>query len=475
MVPMHNPAKQASSPLDQGGFMGAARVLLSRIAGGAGERRRSQMGALVAFSVRVGGAGITFLSQVALARWIGGHDYGIYVCVWTCVLLLGGLTHAGFNTAMIRLLPFYRETGQLDELRGLVRYGRIFVLALALALSSVLIGLLWLAPDMVDPEYLLPLMLALACVPAYTITDVQDGIGRSQGWMSMLLAPYILRPLAVLGFIGAAHEAGYEIGATAAVVAALAATWSAFGLQTLMLESKLRQTVPAGRAKADFPGWFKTSLPLLAMGGAEVVMQNADTLAVAHYLTPTEAGIYFAAAKTMSLSLFIHYAVGSAFGHRFSALEARGDSVGLRAAVREATLLTFWPTLVVGLLILALGHPILSMFGGQFVDGYPVMAMLAIAFLARAAVGPIEALLNAVGEQRACARALGLAAAIDVVLTLLLVPVLGTMGGAVATTVALIAAATLNREVARRKLGFDVGVWAQGWPLASAQTAAVAK
>lgn len=454
----------AAPGTDRGPLARGSLATLTSWIKGHGDSRRSQRDALAAFGVRVGGAGIMFISQVALARWLGGHEYGIYVFVWTCVLLLGGLSHAGFNMVMIRLIPFYRETGQFELLRGLLGRGRLFAMALALTISLALIVVLAIAPQLVGEEYLVPLMLALACVPAYTLTDVQDGIGRSQGWMSMLLAPYIVRPLAVLGFIAAAHYAGMDVGATAAAVAAVAATWSAFALQTVMLEAKLARRVPAGAARNDFSGWLKASLPLLAMGSAEIVLQNADTLAVSHYLTPTDAGIYFAAAKTMSLSLFIHYAVGSAFGHRFAGLDARNDSDGLRRAVREATLLTFWPTLLVVIAILLAGAPLLSMFGPAFVAGQPVMAVLAVAFLIRAAVGPAEALLNALGEQRACARALLIAAGLDVALNLLLVPQFGAMGAAIATASALITAALLNRAAARRRLGFDIGVWAQLLP-----------
>jgi hypothetical protein len=53
--------------------------------------------------------------------------------------------------------------------------------------------------------------------------------------------------------------------------------------------------------------------------------------------------------------------------------------------------------------ILALGKPILWLFGPQFVDGYFLMFILAIGPLARATVGPGRAALNMVGEQRACA------------------------------------------------------------------------
>ena len=84
-----------------------------------------QRDAILAFSVRVASAGILYLSQIVLARWMGGSEYGIYVSVWTWVLVLGGLSHLGFNMAMIRLLPAYQEQGRLDLHRGLVAGGRL--------------------------------------------------------------------------------------------------------------------------------------------------------------------------------------------------------------------------------------------------------------------------------------------------------------------------------------------------------------
>ena len=75
------------------------------------------------------------------------------------------------------------------------------------------------------------------------------------------------------------------------------------------------------------------SLPLLIIYAAELVMQNADVILLAMYRPPGEVGMYFAAAKTMALVMFVHYAVGSAVAHRFSALKARGDEAGLKRAV----------------------------------------------------------------------------------------------------------------------------------------------
>lgn len=427
----------------------------------ADERTRAQRDALIAFIVRVTSAAILYLSQVVLARWMGGFEYGIYVFVWTWVLVLGGTAHLGLNMAMIRLLPEYREHGRLDLLRGLLRGGRLAAVSISTAIAAAGMLALWLLGERVSNHYIMPVFLALVCLPMYTLTDVQDGIGRGRAWMAVaLLPPYVLRPLLVLFVMVIAHESGWPMQASTAAGAAIIATWIAAIVQTLLVGRQLRREVPRGPHAYEFGTWIKTSLPLLVIGGCEIVLQNADILVISKYLTPTDVGIYFAAAKTMSLVMFVHYAVGSAVANRFAALNARGDKESLRLFVRDAVNWTFWPSLLGAVIILALGWPLLRLFGPQFTDGYPVMFVLVIGFLTRASMGPSEFLLNMLGEQQLCAAVLALTAAFNLALLFALVPAFGLLGAALATSSSLVAAALMNHIVARRRLELEISIFA---------------
>lgn len=190
-----------------------------------------------------------------------------------------------------------------------------------------------------------------------------------------------------------------------------------------------------------------------------MLLQNADVLIISRYVEPTLVGIYFAAAKTMSLILFVHFAVASAVANRFSALHARGDQGELRELVRDAANRTFWPSLGAALVILAMGLPLLSLFGEQFAQGYPVMFVLVIGFLTRSAVGPAEFLLSMMGEQRRCAVALGVGAVLSVVLNFVLTPYFGIMGAASSTAIAVASAAFLNCWFAWSRLGLADRIW----------------
>ncbi|HRK18689.1 MAG TPA: lipopolysaccharide biosynthesis protein [Hyphomicrobiaceae bacterium] len=441
------------------GLVARARQRVASIASGDTENARTQRDALVAFLVRAASAGLIYLTQIVLARWMGAHEYGIYVFVWTMVMVLGGITHLGLSIAVMRLLPAYFEKGATDLYRGLVRGARWF----AFINGVVVAGLAWLAITWYGARfsspYVGPALLILAAIPFYAVTDVQDGIGRARGWMAVgLVPPYIVRPLVLLGAATVAHYAGFPDTAITAAAAAIFGTVVALALQTWFVQKRIGAEVGAGPRAYELRGWITSSLPLLAMYVAELVMQNADVLIVSAYLTPEDVGRYFAAAKTMALVLFIHYAVGSAAAKRYSALNARSAGPELEAFVKQAVQWTFWPSLVTAVAILALGKPLLWMFSPKFVDAYPLMFVLAIGYLFRAAMGPAEFLLHTVGEQKRCAAVLAFAAAVNVALGFLLVPLFGVIGAATSTATAMAIAAVLNGVVARRRLGIELSI-----------------
>lgn len=425
-----------------------------------GERERTQRNAIIAFGVRCLSAALLYLSQIVLARWMGGFQYGIYVFVWTWVLILGGMSHMGLNVAAMRLAPTYRETGEIDKLRGLIRGTRMVSLATGTAIMLLAMGGLYVFKPYMASHFVLPMYLALVCVPLFALTDVQDGIGRGNAWMGLaLMPPYVLRPLLVLVAMFAANALGLPMEATTAAGAAIIATWGAGLVQTLIINRRLTETIPQGPRSYEYRSWFATSLPLLVILGAELLLQNTDILVISRYMSPTDVGIYFAAGKTMALIMFVHYAVGSAVSSKFAALHARGDRESLRAFVKDAVNWTFWPSLAGAVLILALGKPLLWLFGPQFESGYPVMCILVVGFLFRSSMGPAEFLLNMLGEQALCATVLFVSAILNVALNFALVPHYGLVGAATATSISLMMAAMMNYIVVWRRLEIEIAIW----------------
>lgn len=113
---------------------------------------------------------------------------------------------------------------------------------------------------------------------------------------------------------------------------------------------------------------------------------------------------------------------------------------------------SFWPSLAVGLGVLALGHVLLSLFGPAFTAGHGLMAILFAGILAKALVGPGEVLLTMSGEQRLCALVYAVALAANIGLNVTLIPLFGVTGAAVATASAMVLEAMLLHLAVRGKL-----------------------
>src|SRR2546429_183975 len=108
------------------------------------DRSRAQRAAGAAFLIRVASAALVYLTQVLLARWMGSFEFGVYVYVWTWVLLLGGVIDFGLASSAQRFIPEYAGLKQLDLLRGFLSGARWIVVGLATAWALIAAAGIWL-------------------------------------------------------------------------------------------------------------------------------------------------------------------------------------------------------------------------------------------------------------------------------------------------------------------------------------------
>src|SRR5215813_13478786 len=399
------------------------------------DRSLAQRTAGTAFLIRVASAGLLYLSQVVLARWMGSFEFGVYVYVWTWVLLIGTLADFGLAIAAQRFIPEYAERKTFDLLRGFLVASRWLVMAIATVLAALgALGVTLIEPWL-DRYLVVPLYLACVSLPFYTLTSMLDGIARSYNWVNLaLVPPYIGRPLVLIAVMGVAHLAGLPANATTAMMAAVIATSLNAIIQTVMLNRRLATRVTPGPKAYAVRTWFNTAIPIFMVGSFYLLLTYADILVLQQFRSPDEVAVYYAAAKTLALVAFVNFSVAAAATHKFSAYHVAGERARLAAFLADAIKWTFWPSLAATALILALGKPFLWLFGPSFVDGYALMFILALGLLSRAAVGPVERLLNMLGEQRACALVYAGAFAFNLVLCLILIPRFGATGAAVATS-----------------------------------------
>jgi O-antigen/teichoic acid export membrane protein len=439
------------------GVLARLRAMAGGVLGGSSEASVTKRLAGTVFIIRVFSAGLAYLSQILLARWMGGSDYGIYVYVWTWVLLLGSMMDFGISASAQKIIPEYRTRGEQALLRGFLSGSRWMTLSVSAAVSLLLAGVVKLLSPWLGSSEIVPLYIGCATLPAFVVANTQDGIARSHDWMRLGLMPqFVIRQALIIALTAGAFALGLHLGATVAMLASAGAVWIAMIGQMIVLNRKLAGHIEAGPKAYDFRGWLAISLPILLVESFYLLLSYTDVLVLQQFRSSEEVGVYFAVVKTLALVSFIHYAMSATTAHRFAEYHALGDKQRLSAYVAHAIKWTFWPSLAATVLLLALGKPLLWLFGSQFVGGYDIMFIAAIGLVVRSAIGPVERLLNMLGHQHICALAYALAFVMNVVLCVVLVPRFGGHGAAAATSISLVFETVLLFWIVRQRLGLHV-------------------
>jgi O-antigen/teichoic acid export membrane protein len=431
--------------------------LRAKLTGGTSEASVTRRLAGTIFAIRVVSAGLAYLSQILLARWMGGSGYGIYVYVWTWVLLLGSMMDFGISASAQKIIPEYRISGNRALLRGFLSGSRWMTFAVSSLVSLLLAGVVKLLSTFIEAGAIVPLYIGCLTLPPFVVANTQDGIARSHDWMRLGLMPqFIVRQGLIIGFTAGAFALGFHLGATAAMAASAAAVWIAMIGQMIELNRRLAGHVEPGTRAYDFRGWLAISLPILLVESFYLLLSYTDVLVLQQFRPSEEVGVYFAVVKTLALVSFIHYAMSATTAHRFAEYHALGDKARLSAYVAHAIVWTFWPSLAATVALLAFGKPLLWLFGPQFVIGYDIMFVAAIGLVVRSAIGPVERLLNMLGHQHICALAYALAFVMNVALCVVLIPRFGGHGAAAATSLSLTFETVLLFWIVRRRLGLHV-------------------
>ena len=312
----------------------------------------------------------------------------------------------------------------------------------------------------ISAYYMVPFLLVSLTLPIFTLSSLQDSTARAFNWIDLALVPgYIAHPLTVIVVTGGFWLAGSTVSAVTTLATACAAFWVVVVVQMVLLDRRLHGAVTTGARRYEPRYWLETALPLFVVDSFFILLTYVDTLVLQAFVGPADIAVYYAATKTLALVNFIYFAVSAACAHRFSEYHVAGERDKLAAFLAEAIRWTFWPSLALAAVMLALGKPILMLFGPGFADGYHLIAIMSVGLVARSAVGPAERLLNMIGQQKICAAIYACAFAVNLVLCLVLIPHLGLTGAAIATSTAVLVESALLFVVTKRRLGLHVFIW----------------
>jgi O-antigen/teichoic acid export membrane protein len=410
-------------------------------------------------AIRIVGAALTYASTVFLARWLGAFSFGIYAYVFVIVTLLGLAFSMGFNSSALRFVPDYLARKRWRRLNGFLAqsYGVVMGVSALGALAGA--GLVLAFREAIEPYYVTPLLVGMACVPVWTLLNQGEVMARAFGWVHLAYVPgYVVRPFLLMALVGSVVLFGGTPDAVAALWAVIGAcTVAALG-QSLLVFSGIRRRVTALKPRFHQRRWFAVSLGFLMIDGFRMLLDNTDVLLIGRLLDPHSVAVYFAAARSAGLVSFVSFSMIALAVPKFAEIHATGTRAELQTFVSGVVRLMFWPTLLTAIALALVGPLVLSLFGRDFEAGYPTMLVILAGLVLRSATLPVEYLLNVTGHHVDTLRVYALAALANIGLSLLLIPAFGIVGAALATYAAMLAGNLWLYFLVRERLGVRASI-----------------
>jgi len=174
------------------------------------------------------------------------------------------------------------------------------------------------------------------------------------------------------------------------------------------------------------------------------------------FLAKADIGIYSVGYRVALVISFTLIAIDAFTAPMFSRYFRKNDRVRLIREIRYATALRFSISFAAVIFLIFFGEWVLGLFGSEFVVGYTIMIILALAQLGQAAVGPVARLLAISGHHKRSLFASGASLALWLILTAFLMPKYGILGVAIAVFVALVTWAAVLRHFVARYLNISI-------------------
>jgi O-antigen/teichoic acid export membrane protein len=394
-----------------------------------------------------------FATGVLLARLLGSEGYGRYVFCFTWASLLTIPAILGLDRFLVRGIAVYEVQQNWALMRGLLRrsYQAVLITSISVMVVGLSLALFWLPSSL-----RWPFCVAMLLIPFTALTFVRQGAMQAVGRVVTGQFPeYVIRPVLLLGCIGALHVI-QALTATTALAANVAGVAVACAIGAVMLRRALPVTLRSVQPAYKTRDWMRSSLPMMLISGVWMANNYLTTLVIGTLDSAKAVGVYSAAQKGAELIVIVLLAANMPLAPAIARMYARGDRRGLEHTTERIAKATFIVSAPVAAFFVIFPELYLSLFGASFRAGATALVVLAVGQLVNAASGPAGNILIMTGHERAAVRGMGAGMLANIVLSVVLVPRLGVTGGGIAFASSLLLWNTILVVLARRRVGVNV-------------------
>lgn len=384
---------------------------------------------------QVGAALLGLVITVVMARFYGPAVMGIVAVLASFLSLATIFTLLGTSTSILRLIPEHLVKYSVGSAFRVYRRTQWLVTAVSLLSTAVFFlaaplvaGRLFGKPHLA-PYFALAALFIVFQSLLNLNTQAIRGLRLIRTYAFMHLLPKLakLLLLLVMTFLFYHPDRPVQAYLGSLLLTALAGI--------LIMDRAFKKRLVPGEAIQPLGNreLLFISLPMLLTQTMNFVTTQTGVLLLAVFRPEAEVGRYSVAVALASLTAFVLRAINSMATPRLAEL-FHGDNLDdLFHVARRSAQLIFWSTAPILFGLVVLGRFLLAgLYGPDFTAAFPAMLVLVAGQFVHSVSGLTGSFLNMTGEQNVLSRVKTVAALANLGLGLLLIPVLGMLGAALA-------------------------------------------
>jgi O-antigen/teichoic acid export membrane protein len=392
-----------------------------------------------------------------MAKLLGPAGYGVFSYALALVALLSIPSELGVPNLAVREIAVANARKNWGQMRGFIAWAHATV-----AITSGVLVIIGSAALLTWGHHLTPskaacLWLGLLLVPMLSLGALRDAMLR--GLRKVLLGQLpqpIIRPLALLIMLAVLWQLGTDLSKPEKIMQLHIISVGigfAFGVFFFLKFNPAELRTAEREFRSSI--WLKSSIPFGLTAALQLINGRTDIIMLGFFRSDAEIGVYRVAAQLGATVIFAMQAINVVQGPHIAHLFAQGDMKKLQRMITrsaQAVLLFAVPVVIV---IILFGEYIIGfIYGEAYQAAYLPLVILCAGQLVNAAMGAVGSLLNMTGHERDTMKSVLMAAIVNVVLSLTLIPLFGIVGAAIATASTL----TVWNFVMWRKVRERIGI-----------------
>ena len=417
--------------------------------------------ALFMFGCRIVAAITVIIMQVALARWMGAEQLGIYIYAFAWCVLLAAIAGLGLPDAAFRFVGKAMASGNGKLIMSYAFFNSRTILVSGITIAVIACVLVISIDGLVESGTQDTFLIALVSVPVFALMMWFSTLAQSFYQYRLAVLPMLIfRPVFLLFAVFLLWAAGLSLSAYSVTLVHLFIMLPILLGQFYYVRCALKDQYPAVIATEKQTGtWLRIAIPLLVTAFFIKYFLELNVIMAGIYLPADQIAIFNATFRSAFLIGFGILAIDAITAPRVAELHGGDNLQELQQLVSQSTRIKCLGSLIGMVLLVLFGKFILGLFGPEFIGGYKALLILAVSQVIVAGFGAGAQLLTVSGNQDRCLVVFACSAAALFALHAALVPRFGINGVAVAVVLVIaIQSFWVNRIVISR-IGIYPAIW----------------